>query len=123
MPVNVNSTPVSLMTPGDYVDVIVAYIDEEGFVARVETLYQNLRIIAVQRAYVGEDAPYDDSVRGALPEEAGASNVTLALTPEEAQKIWLLQVASNVAVTVTLRPYQDADIESLRPIITDASIR
>ena len=122
MAVDKDSTPVSLMTPGDYIDVIVAYIDDEGFVSRVETLYQNLRIIAVERAYVGENAPYDDAVRGALPQAAGAGNITLALTPEQAQAIWMMQVASNVAVTLTLRPYQDAEIGSPRPI-TDSSFK
>ncbi len=123
MAVNPTNTPAALATPGDYIDVIVAFMDDEDVVVRVETLYQNLRILAVQQAYVDNETPYDDTVRGAPPQDGGANNITLALTPEQAQKIWLLQVATNVAVTVTLRPYQEADIESLRPIIADESIR
>ena len=116
MAVNPNSTPAALLTPGDYVDVLMALIDDDGYIFHVETLYQNLRILAVQRAHVDVNAPYDDTVRGALPQEGGASNITLALTPEQAQEIWRLKIATNAVVTLTLRPYQDADIESLRPI-------
>ena len=115
MPVAQNSTPVSLMTPGDYIDVLMALKGDEDVIIRVETLYENLRILAVQRAYVDNEKPYDDAVRGAPPAEGGAGNITLALTPEQAQEIWRLQIATNVSVTVTLRPYQDADIESPRP--------
>ena len=122
MPVDQDLSPASLMTPGDYVDVLVAFKDDENIIIRVETLYQNLRVLAVEQSYVDNETPYDDTVRGRPPEESGSSNITLALTPKQAQEIWQLQLATNVTVTVTLRPYQDADIESISPI-TDSTIR
>ena len=122
MPVDQNLSPASLLTPGDYVDVLVAFKDDDDNYLRVETLFQNIRILAVQQAYVDNEPPYDDAVRGTPPEEAGATNITLAVTPEQAQEIWLLQIADkNAVVTVTLRPYQDADIESVKPM-TDITL-
>lgn len=121
MPVDQSLSPASLLTPGDYIDVMVAFKDEGGFIIRVETLYQNLRILAVAQSYVENETPYDETVRGTPSQEGGAGNITLALTPEQAQEIWRLQLADNVIVTITLRPYQDDSIETIRPIIFEPS--
>ena len=117
MPVAGSSTPASLITPGDYVDVLMALKDkdDDNLIIRVETIYENLRVLAVAQAYVDNETPYDDAVRGRPPQEGDAGSITLAVTPEQAQDIWRLKIATNVTLTVTLRPYQDAVIESPRP--------
>jgi Flp pilus assembly protein CpaB len=78
------------------------------------TLLQDVRVLAVQREYVKTDIPYDSSVRGPMSEDGSASYLTLAVTPEQAQLVWLA-VAKEARMTVTLRPYQDNGTRSLPP--------
>lgn len=125
IPVGVNNTPAALVTPGDYVDVLVALdivalgleapeeLDEEFQAAM--TLLQNVRVLAVQTEYVKTDAPYGPSTRGPITEEKQVSHMTLALSPEEAQLLWLA-VAKDAKMTVTLRPYEDSENRPLAPI-------
>ena len=123
MPVDEGSTPVSLMTPGDYIDILMATkdMDDDNPTIRVETIYENLRVLAVADAYVDNETPYDDAVRGTPPDGGGAGSITLAVTPEQAQEIWGLQIDANVTLNVTLRPYQDAAIESPKPYIASST--
>lgn len=131
MPVDVSKSPAAVIVPGDYVDVLVALdiIDfgqkapflEEGEAADEDwkgsvTLFQNLRVLAVQQEYVDKGVPYDASVRGAPSAEGGASYMTFAVTPNQAQLLWLA-VAKDGLMTVILRPYGDDQIEPLKPII------
>ena len=131
MPVEVSRSPVALIVPGDYVDVLVAldiinfdqdspFQDEEAAADEdwkgSVTLFQNLRVLAVQQDYADLGAPYDASVRGAPPETAGANYMTLAVTPKQAQLLWLA-AAKNGLMTVTLRPYGDAESEPINPVL------
>jgi Flp pilus assembly protein CpaB len=122
----VNNTPAALIAPGDYVDVVVALDilslgltppgeeeSNQGFKGAM-TLLQDVRVLAVQREYVKTDIPYDSSVRGPMSEDGSASYLTLAVTPEQAQLVWLA-VAKEARMTVTLRPYQDNGTRSLPP--------
>jgi pilus assembly protein CpaB len=128
IPVSVSNTPAALIAPGDYVDVVVALdilslgltppgegeLASSADVMGAMTLLQNVRVLAVQMEYVKTDIPYDASIRGPLSEDGNVSYLTLAVTPEQAQLVWLA-VAKEARMTVTLRPYQDSAIRSLPP--------
>jgi pilus assembly protein CpaB len=133
-PVSVRTSPVALLAPGDFVDVLgtvdliqlVPTIGPQGLVVfvekkvgtKVETLLQNMRVLSVQREYLNKDVPQDASVRGAPPNgEAGWTKddvpyLTLALTPRDVQ---LLAVYS--ALRVTLRQVGDEQLPVLDPLI------
>lgn len=122
-----------LILPGDYVDVLVVYDIEfqsdpkdptkrekaESYL--VLTLLQNVEVLAVQQSVVDvvpEATPTagDQRVRNseakAVPD---AITVTLALSPEDAQKIYLAE--SNGRIRLALRPFGDADQPSLTHMI------
>jgi pilus assembly protein CpaB len=125
IPVDVRSSPASLLVPGDFVDVIVLLdiellglqpvlgLSEDRDYKGAYTIFQNLQVISVQREYV-EGVPYEPSVRGDLPEEGDISYVTLAVEPEDAQLLWL--ASSQGSVTLSLRPFGDEDVTPLAPI-------
>ncbi|MEZ4503843.1 MAG: Flp pilus assembly protein CpaB [Dehalococcoidia bacterium] len=126
IPVSVNESPAALLAPGDFVDVLVA-ADAENLVTpatvltgpslsveastlagdrkAAATLLQNIQVLTVQRAYVANGVPYDPSVRGVPPEDDGVSYVTLALSPEQAQLLWL--ASQDGELTLTLRAFGD----------------
>jgi pilus assembly protein CpaB len=104
-----------LVLPGDYVDVLVVYDVEfeertaDNFL--VQTLLQNVEVLAVAQAVV-------DTVSSEVPGENGqrvrntdagpnaeAATITLAVTPEEAQKLVLAQ--TNGEVRLSLRAFGD----------------
>jgi len=122
-----------LILPGDYVDVLVVYdiefqSDPKDPASRekadsylVQTLLQNVEVLAVQQTVVDvvpEATPTagDQRVRNseakAVPD---AITVTLALSPEDAQKIYLAE--SNGRIRLALRPFGDADQPSLTHMI------
>ena len=131
MPVDGSKSPAELIVPGDYVDVLLVLdiidigpktplleeeeAEDEGLKGAV-TLFQNLRVLAVQQSYVDNGVPYDASVRGAPTNEGGANNMTFAVTPEQAQLLWLA-AAKDGMMTVTLRPYGDDQTRTLTPIV------
>ena len=118
-----------LVLPGDYVDVLIIYDVEfrggegsqtaENFI--VMTLFQNVEVLAVSQSVV-------DVVPEATPSAGGqrvrnseakaspdANTVTLALTPEQAQRLYLAE--SNGRIRLALRPFGDADQPSLDHMI------
>jgi len=126
IPVNVNRSPAALLAPGDFVDLIVAgdattlvsadsvTYTNSVLTARVRTtaegqsattLLQNVQVLSVQREYVANGVPYDTSVRGAPPEEDSISYVTIAVTPEDAQLLWL--ASQEGEITLSLRAFGD----------------
>jgi len=126
IPVNVNDSPAALLAPGDFVDVLVAADAEKLVTAStvltgpslsieastlagdrkaVATLLQNIQVLTVQRHYVANGVTYDPSVRGTPPEEDSVSYVTLSLTPEQAQLLWL--ASQDGELTLTLRAFGD----------------
>ena len=130
MKVDGSNSPAALIVPGDYVDVLGALdisdfgqkaplleegeAEEEGLKG-AGTLFQNLRVLAVQRDYVDQGVPVDASIRGA-PTAEGGTTMTFAVTPEQAQLFWLW-LAKDVKMTVTLRPYGDDRTEPLNPVM------
>ena len=109
-----------LVLPGDYVDIIVIYDieflnsgdreEEDSFL--VLTILQNVEVLAVSQTVVDvvlETTPPANGQR-VRNSEAGpdpkAATVTLALTPEQAQRIYLAE--SNGRIRLAVRPYGDA---------------
>jgi len=136
IPVTVSDSPAALLAPGDFVDVLVSVDAErlalgqppvppagagaaENLKAAV-TLLQNVQVLSVQREYVDNGVPYDPSVRGEPPEEESVSYVTLSLTPEQAQLLWL--ASQDGAVTLALRAFGDGEIKTLGPVTEPLSV-
>ena len=128
IPVSNQDSPASVLVPGDFVDVLVAGspeglvaipsprfgADEESSLRAVVTLLQNVQVLAVQREYIENGVPYDASVRGDLPAENNVGFVTLALTPEQSQVLWL--ALQDGQITLALRSFGDAEINDLAPV-------
>jgi len=132
IPVTVSNSPAALLAPGDFVDVLVSVDIERLAVAQppapvpvpsqgalenpkaAVTLLQNVQVLSVQRDYVDNGVPYDPSVRGEPPKDDSVSYVTLSLTPEQAQVLWL--ASQDGAVTLALRAFGDGEIKSLGPV-------
>jgi pilus assembly protein CpaB len=102
-----------LVLPGDYVDIVIIYDvafggDEQGSYL-VQTLMQNIEVLAVAQGVVDivpEATPTAGGQRVRNSEghpDPGASTVTLALTPEQLQKIYLAE--ANGRIRLSLRPY------------------
>jgi pilus assembly protein CpaB len=125
-PINANRSPAMLLVPGDFVDVLAVLAggdlgvplpsaatgdprDAEG----VATIIQNVQVLAVEANYVASGTPYDESVRGA-PGKQAANDITLAVTPEEAQFLTLVVQRARF-MTIALRPFADNTTQELAP--------
>ena len=128
IPVSANNTPAALFAPGDFVDVIVvanikefepptgpapsaAVTDFEQIDWVASTLLQNVQVLAIQQKYVDNGVPYDSTIRGEPMTNDNISYATLALTPEQAQLLWL--AGREGKITLSLRPFQDESIVPL----------
>jgi pilus assembly protein CpaB len=106
-----------LLLPGDYVDVMVKYdVDfgdevEASYLAHI--LLQNVEVLAVSQTIVDvvpEDEPSETGQRERISEakpNPGAGTITLALTAEDAQLIFLAE--STGEIRFALRPYGDSE--------------
>jgi pilus assembly protein CpaB len=117
-----------LVLPGDYVDIVVIYnvqFRNDGGVEEVEnyvaqTLMQNVEVLAVSQAIVDVvETPVGDNgssnstgtsdtqrVRNSEAKpDPGAITVTLSLTPDEAQRVYLAEM--NGQLRFAVRPYGD----------------
>lgn len=111
-----------LVLPGDYVDVVVLYDVEfttragekqkaDAFLA--QTMMQNIEVLAVAQGIVDivpEATPTANNqrVRNSEGKPApGAATVTLALTPEQVERIYLAE--GNGSIRLSVRAYGDAD--------------
>ena len=118
-----------LLRPGQFVDVLVtlfintselekgkraptviAGIQEPNLKAEVRTVFQNVKILAVGKDLKLETASVS---RGAFSqsEQPTTKNITVALTPEDAQKLVLVQAIGRI--TLTLRGFNDPSIVQL----------
>lgn len=136
-----------LVLPGDYVDIIGVFdVDfrdgeqektEERYFARL--ILQNIEVLAVGQGVV--DAPPEagtatdaDSTTGASGTEADggqrarnteadpnpkADTVTLSVTPQEAQLLFLAE--ENGVLRLSVRPYGDADIQNI-PFVVETEL-
>jgi pilus assembly protein CpaB len=106
-----------LLLPGDYVDVMVRYDIEFG--DTTETAYlahillQNVEVLAVSQAIVDvvpEEEPSATGQRERISEakpNPGAGTITLALTAEDAQLIFLAEAHGDIRFA--MRPYGDSE--------------
>ncbi len=136
-----------LVLPGDYVDIIgvfdVAFIDAEGD-EKVEERYfarlilQNIEVMAVAQNLV-DTAPeagtatdadgeavadtQDASGQRVRNTEAdpnpGAATVTLSVTPQEAQLVFLAE--ENGVLRLAVRPYGDSEVQDI-PFIVETEL-
>jgi pilus assembly protein CpaB len=135
--VSTDTSPAALLAPGDFVDIIVSasllrlstiagasnqlLTNQEEPNAAV-TLLQNVQVLSVQRKYVDNGVPYDSSTRGEPPAEDDDVNfVTLAVTPQQAQILWL--AAQDGKMTLTLRGFGDEKVTELTPDAEPIRIR
>jgi pilus assembly protein CpaB len=124
--VSITKSPAALISPGDYVDVIVSgelvRLGSTGAAVPTTTasnplkaavtLLQNVQVLSVQRNYVADGVVYDSSTRGQpVAKDDDVTFVTLIVTPEQAQLLWL--AGQEGEITVTLRPFGDEDILDL----------
>jgi pilus assembly protein CpaB len=111
-----------LLLPGDYVDVVVLYdVDftgldgtrstEDNFLAH--TLLQNVEVLSVSQVVadiVPESEPSETGQRvrnsDARP-NPGAGTITLSLTPEDAQLMYLAE--ANGRIRLSMRSFGDAE--------------
>jgi Flp pilus assembly protein CpaB len=122
MPVNADRSPASMLVPGDFVDVLALMSADDlgvraaGAPANVEgvaTVLQNVQVLAVETQFVANGIPYDDTLRG-TPSRQVANDITLAVTPEEAQYLTLVIQRARL-LTVSLRPFADAQTHDIAP--------
>lgn len=143
IPVSVTDSPAALLVPGDFVDVLLSVdletlaLEEapEGALAAeppapaaenelalepisqpqaAVTLLQNVQVLSVREVYVENGVPYEPSVRGEQPDEENVTYVTLALSPEQTQLLWL--ASQDGDITLSLRAFGDDEIEELPPV-------
>lgn len=128
-----------LVLPGDLVDIIVVYdisfqssptdasSREEEDSYFIHTILQAVEVLAVSQTLV-DVVPSSVATPGAEAVTEGtrprnteakpapdAITVTLALTPEEAQKLYL--AASNGRIRLSVRPFDDHDIRPIDPMV------
>ena len=118
-------TAGGLVLPGDYVDVIVMHDVQfrssgggfetvENYV--VQSLMQNIEVLAVQQSIVDVvETPGGSGANGASDTQRvrnsearpvpDAITVTLAVTPEEVQRLYLAE--GNGTIRLAVRPYGD----------------
>ena len=136
IPVSVSNSPAALLAPGDFVDVITVAgqgtlqvgaaapapgVTSNNDLRSAVTLLQNVQVLSVQKDYVDNGVPYDASVRGDPPADKSIGYVMLAVTPDQAQLLWL--ASQEGKVTLTLRAFGDDAIATLAPISEPVRIK
>jgi pilus assembly protein CpaB len=107
-----------LVLPGDYVDILIIYDvrfpQETASNYYTHYILQNIEVLAVSQGIVdvvGEATPTADSQGHRVRNSEGApapeaATVTLALTPEQAQTLYIAE--ANGRIRMAVRPYGDA---------------
>ena len=130
VPVETKTSPAGVLAPGDFVDVLVSAevvrlgsstgttpstLSNDDKPKAALTLLQNVQVLAVQREYVDNGVVYDNSTRGQpVSKDDDVNYVTLAVTPDQAQLLWL--ASQEGKVTLTLRAFGDDAVELLPPV-------
>ncbi len=78
----------------------------------VVTLLQNIQVLSIDRSFVPNGVPYDSTTRGAPPPSAGT--ITMALTPEQSQLMWLAR--QHGKMTLTLRRFGENEPSDVAPL-------
>jgi pilus assembly protein CpaB len=128
-----------LVLPGDYVDILVVYDVEIGSgdnaevleAFMVDTIMQNIEILAVSQTIVDTVTQRDSTANAdgstttvstgghrarnseSDPDPA-AVTVTLALTPQDAQKLFLAE--SNGTIRLSVRPFGEDGDQPVEPL-------
>jgi pilus assembly protein CpaB len=131
IPVNTTVSPAALTAPGDFVDVLVSVQGSgiqggpTGAAAQnrgVATLMQNIQVLSVGTTYINNGVVYEPSLRGAPPADGvGVGFVTLAVTPEQAQILWLAQDSGRLKLL--LRPFGEDSTFPVPPVFEPLSVR
>ncbi|MFT7517953.1 MAG: pilus assembly protein CpaB [Kiritimatiellia bacterium] len=101
------------INPGDYVDLIYTAMDQKLNGTHTTTLLQSKQVLAVDdRLAVNDEAM---GQRGHV-----APSVTLALTPEQAQKVTHANRTGNL--TLTLRNHVDVTHQEIHGVVADSFI-
>ncbi len=78
------------------------------------TLLQNIQVLSVDRSYADTGVIYEPSTRGeAREEDDRVSFVTLAVSPEQAQLLWLARDKGDL--TLVLSPFGEDEVTPLGP--------
>jgi pilus assembly protein CpaB len=149
MAVNVDEVVAvgGLVLPGDYVDVMATFdvTFKAGDSEKTENKYftslilQNIEVLAVAQTVV--DAPPEAGTAAGSDAQAGATEpqategqrarnteaspepkaatVTLSLTPQEAQLVFLAE--QNGVIRMAVRPYGDADVQNI-PFVAEPEL-
>jgi pilus assembly protein CpaB len=108
-----------LILPGDYVDVLAVY---ENLI--VQTELKNVLVLAVSDAVVDtvpDNSPAAQTNASQTPRNSeakpipDAETITLSLTPEEAEHVYLAESVGKIRLSV--RGYGDADTPPVGPIM------
>lgn len=104
-----------LVLPGDYVDILVVYdvtfAQNKADAFLIQTLLQNIEVLAISQTVVDvvpEATPSGSGQRVRNSEakaDPAAKSVTLAVTPEQAQRLYLAE--QNGLLRLSVRPYGD----------------
>lgn len=102
-----------LIKPGDYVNVLATFRLAGEDYATI-TLLQNIEVLAVGKN-LGAVLPKKEKGKGLFEEATlGTLNVSLALTPMEAEYLTLMKVRGKI--DLALRPIGDEEIYILAPV-------
>jgi pilus assembly protein CpaB len=122
-----------LLLPGDRVDILGAFSEQEDSVTTVRTILQDVEILSVAQAAQepiafgpqteGEEADPGLTTSGRIPEDVeldpGAGTITLLLNPQQAQMVIALQQRANIYLAA--RSVADHDTTEIGPNSADSS--
>jgi Flp pilus assembly protein CpaB len=102
-----------LILPGDYIDIMATFsIRQNNSNSKATyTILQNILVISVGR----ELKPTNAGI-GGKKESVESLVLTLALAPEEAQKLALSQSESQGEITIVVRPHGENDIRAVQGV-------
>lgn len=116
IPIDEVSGVANLVRPGDYVDVLAIFHNDTGKLSVVQTVLQNLEVLAINSVAVNHraDNPTNPETADERPAERRGEKpetMTLAVTPHEAQILTLS--ATRGTLRLSLRRTGDQDIVAL----------
>jgi len=110
-----------LVSPGDYVNVLVSFVNEETKVKKTFVLLQNKRVLAVGTTFTEQGIGPLEKLLPERGEQARSGTVTLALSVDEATQ---LTYACNFAqeVRLTLRRRESVPLPEI-PAVTSIDFK
>ncbi len=103
-----NLEVAKLLLPGDHIDILATLPDADGG-RTTYTILQNILIVAIDKDII-------ESRRGDKKEVTEGRVLTLALVPEEAQRLAHAQIESQGNISFVIRPTDDSAPVTLPPI-------